>query len=97
MKRIFCLLSIIILSSSTAFSAVLNTDMTNAVYMKNQGYSQESIRIINAQIYSPYRDKETNTGKRSTFWRKVNAYIDPAYDDRAFGTKDYDFTNRWSD
>ena len=99
MKKIFCLVMICLMSTSVAFSAISNSEMYEATYMKNQGYSKETIRLANDQVFSPHKDKFADSKKThfKKMWDKLNYLFDPAHDSGEFGNKDIDFTNRWDE
>ena len=91
-------MSIMILCAGSAFSAITNRDMTNATYLKNQNYSDETVRLIKMQDYTPDQDKDKNSDvKKPNPWRTFNSYIDPAYDNGQFGRKNINFSNRADD
>jgi len=96
MKRFICLLVLAAASVSAGMCAISTKDMTNSTYMNNQGYSKETIRIVNNQIYKPKaaREEENLAYK---FWQKFNSYIDPAYDNGQFGYSEIQFKNKWDE
>lgn len=97
MKRILCLLLMSIISTTYGFCAISSRDMINSTYMKNQGYSKETVRIVDEQAFSPKKDKFANKNIAGKFWSQFNAYFDPAYDDGRFGYHDIKFKNSWTD
>ena len=97
MKKILTLTLMLLISASAGMCSISNKEMTNETYMKNQGYSDETIRLINMQIYEPFGEKEKQGTPIGRAWRKINAFIDPAYDDGKFGQQNIEFTNRWNE
>ena len=98
MKKILTFVIMLLVSTSAGMCAMSNGEMTDAVYMKNQGYSDETVRLINMQIYDTHKEKEIDNGNPiGRAWRKFNAFIDPAYDDGQFGRKNTEFINRWDE
>ena len=96
MKRFICLLVLTAVSASAGMCALSTKDMTNSIYMKNQGYSSETIRIVNDQIYKPKVEKAENN-KGYVFLQKLYAYIDPAHGNGQFGHDEIRFKNCWDD
>lgn len=97
MKRIFCLLLISIISTTVGFCAISNRDLINPTYMKNQGYSKETTRIVGEQVFSPKKDKFAHKNNARKFWNQFNNYFDPAHDDGRFGYHDINPSNSWTD
>lgn len=87
----------LLVSTSAGICAMSNGEMTNETYMKNQGYSDETIRLINLQIYKPFEEQEKQGTPIGRAWRKINAFLDPGYDNGQFGQQNIDFTNRWDE
>ncbi len=78
------------ISGMEAFSAMTTDHMTSEEYLRNSGYSPETVRIINLRKkdpYQPVRVKEPDTGKtRMVNWvKKFYQYMDPATDNQRFG------------
>ena len=99
MKKILSLLTLLAITTTAGICAVSTSEMMDTTYMKNQGYSDETIRLVNDQIFSPHKDKFAKEDK-SPFrkaWDKLNYYIDPAHDNGMFGRQNIEFTNRWDE
>ena len=89
MKKLIISMLILTVASITLPSlAVIDTDrLLSEEYLRNQGYSPETIRMINLKRidpYAPHKEKEikntpVNWVKR--FWQ----YADPAVDNERFG------------
>lgn len=68
--------------------SVVDTDrLLSEEYLRNQGYSPETIRMINLKRVDPYaprKEKEEQTTPVS-YMKKFWQYIDPAVDNERFG------------
>lgn len=96
MKRFICLLVLTVVSASAGMCAISSRDMTNSVYLENQGYSSETIRIVNDQMFKP-KSPKLDENRWSSFWQRLYAYIDPAHEDGMFGRHEIRFKNCWDD
>jgi len=73
--------------SIPAFAVIDSDRLLSEDYLRNSGYSPETIRLINLKRidpYAPYKEKEVQTTPVSwvkRFWQ----YIDPAVDNERFG------------
>ena len=96
MKRFICLAVLAAVSASAGICAISTKDMTNSTYMDNQGYSEETIRLVNDHIYKPKetRDEESRV---YNFWKRLYSYYDPAQDNGQFGHNKIRFNNNWDD
>ncbi len=97
MKKVLGLFLLMAISTSIGQCAISVKDMTDTTYMKNQGYSKETIRLAKDQSFKPKTDKFKNKNIAGRDWQKFNSYIDPAYDDGDFGYHDIQFKNRWDE
>ena len=88
MKKLIIPILILTVTSITLPSlAVIDTDsLLSEDYLRNQGYSPETIRMINLKRidpYAPHKEKELQTtpvGWIKRFWQ----YVDPAVDNERF-------------
>ena len=67
-------------------SAVIDSErLLNEDYLRNAGYSPESIRMIKIRSYDPYAPHE-ETAKGKNYLKRFVQYIDPAAESGRFGT-----------
>ncbi len=89
MKKLITLTVLIITATFTmpSLAVVDSAQLLSEDYLRNQGYSPESIRMINLRIvdpYAPHQEKEVKNTPVSwlkRFWQ----YADPAVDNERFG------------
>lgn len=86
MKKL--MITAILLSTSfsllPAFATIDTERLLNEDYLRNAGYSQAAIDMINVKRYDPYAPYENNKNKKNflvRFWH----YMDPASDSGTFG------------
>lgn len=99
MKRILFLLTIISLTANIAVSMTDTAEISSPQYLRQQGFSEEAIRLINRE------KREENTvavpeKKQSQFVKYVNGffnYIDPDKAHHDFGGHDISPQNKYTD
>jgi len=98
MKRISCIAVLMIFTMAAGFCEISNDMVMSKTFLKNQGFSDEMIRVINLQKYDAYTARDTGklTGGQR-MWQKIYAYIDPGYDNGNFGDKNIIFKNTWDE
>lgn len=89
MKKVILLAGILVFGNLSAFAIIDSDYTTSEQYLKNCGYSKETIRLIQLKKKSPYAPievEEKTVGQKTlgglkSFWR----YLDPAADNHRFG------------
>lgn len=90
MNKVFCLIFVLCFSVSGVNATVSNDQLMSETFLKNQNYSNEVVRLVKMQKYGATEEKEV---KKASFWKKLNAYLDPAADDSNFGMRDIKYSN----
>lgn len=82
---------ILSISANCAFAYITVQETTDARFMKNNGYSDQTVEMINvsksrasgAEYFTPQEIKEKKENKFVHFWRKWYTYMDPAAEDHS--------------
>ncbi len=69
------------------FAVIDNERLLSEDYLRNQGYSPETVRMINIKRIDPYADYSVPEEKVTplTYMKKFWQYMDPALDNERFG------------
>lgn len=96
MKKIFSILLLgIVFSPVLSASAVVETEfMTSETFLRNQGYSPETARIVNYKKTDPYTPQTRKYNGFGGFFKRIGHfladcyyYIDPSSDNGNFANE----------
>ena len=88
------LLTLILASTTMNVFAITASEASNEQYLLNQGYSKETVRMVNLQKHqvrgeeAPKNEPKTIGGKLVRMFVRAHAYLDPAVDTGEFGAND---------
>ena len=106
MKKLLLILFVLFAVNSHAFAVITPEESTSETYLKNHGYSDETIRLIELQhaqingIKSTYKRNEPDwytSNKAVSFVRKIFINLDGGLDDQRFMEHNIRYTNSWND
>lgn len=105
MKKILFIIGILALMTLPANAEFTVDDTVNNVYLKNRGYSDSTIQIVNKKVadangeeYVKPIENEYYETPVAKYVRRFFMYIDPALDDQSFANNhQISPTAKWSD
>ncbi len=106
MKKTLALLFVYAAMTLPSMAVVSTEEVMSETYIRNHGYSDEMVRLIdlqNSQINGrkpTYKnnDPEWYTSNKAVYYvRRIFMYFDPALDDQKFMDHNLEYTNTYDD
>lgn len=95
MKKFVYVLSFLFIGALSANAYVDSQFTSSEQFLKNTGYSSDTIKAVNFGKKDPYTPLDENKDKRSIL-RKIYNYIDPCSEtNRSFPEHEIDPRNNW--
>jgi len=99
MKKLLILPALALFLTNMSFAAIDDNDTSNIDRLRNQGYSEHTLRVLDNVKYmnqhgnyeTYYVDKDQNPFGRA--YTKLKLYVDLAQDDNKFGMHQINYTN----
>lgn len=104
-KLLLLIAAVAVMMPLQAHAAVSVDTTTDATYIKNQGYSEQTAEMINItkaraageEYYTKDEQAFKNENAFVKFWRKLYVYVDPAAEDYSFYHHDNKTVPKYTD